>query len=533
MTEKEQTLYAGTCLGTCEAATSVVTAPINIETEDQAEPVRLLYNGDVQLPPPLQNIVDGSADDLDRSQREKLKAFLKKNRQNFIENKGELGRAGAVKHEIFTGDAAPIKQPPRRFPAHKGAAAEAEIENMISQGVIEESCSPWASPVVLVTKKDGSLRFCIDYRKLNQVTRKDSFPLPRIDQTLEALGGSEWFSTLDLASGYWQVQMDPADAEKTAFATEKGMWQFKVMPFGVCNGPATFQRLMEMVLRGLHWTVSLVYLNDIICHSRDFDTRLAHLQEIFDRLRAAGLKLSPKKCNLFQRQVEFLGHVISKDGVATDPQKTAAIREWPVPKSVTEVRSFLGLCSYYRRFIRGFADIARPLHRLTEKAAEFLWTEDCQQAMDQLKDALTSAPILSFPGAFILDTDASSFGIGAVLLQIQDQEEKVITYYSRSLTKPERNYCVIRKELLAVVEAVKHCHHYLYGGHFRIRTDHGALRWLLSFKSPEGQVARWIEMLGTYNLEIEHRMPTGCLDDRVRPKAVHTASGRKNGKPWP
>ncbi|KAK3740332.1 hypothetical protein QZH41_000887 [Actinostola sp. cb2023] len=280
------------------------------------------------------------------------------------------------------------------------------------------------------------------------------------------------------------------------------------MPFGLVNAPATFERFIEKVLAGLPWEVCLAYLDDIIVHADTFEAEIVRLRDVMERLRNAGVKLNPKKCRLFQQSVYFLGHVVSADGISTDPEKNRAVMDWPVPSRASEMRSFLGLCSYYRRFIKGFADIARPLHRLTEKGREFVWTSECDVAFNQLKTTLSTAPVLAYPTSkdpFILDTDASNIGLGAVLSQVQDGEEKVIAYYSKSLSKAERNYCVTRKELLAIVNAVKRFHHYLYGRPFLVRTDHGALRWLINFKNPEGQLARWLEFLGTYDLTIEHR----------------------------
>ena len=238
---------------------------------------------------------------------------------------------------------------------------------MLNAGIIEPSSSAWSSPIVFVTKKDGSIRYCIDYRKLNEVSRKDSYPLPRIDDSLDALRGSKWFSCLDLASGYWQVMMDPKDKDKTAFVTTHGFYQFKVMPFGLCNAAATFERLMENVLAGLNFEICLLYIDDVIVYSKDFQSHVNHIDAVLQRLKGAGLKISPKKCDFFKDQVVFLGHVVSQEGISTSPDKVSAIKEWPVPKTVTDVRSFLGTCSYYRRFIKWFTDIARPLHKLTEK----------------------------------------------------------------------------------------------------------------------------------------------------------------------
>jgi hypothetical protein len=281
------------------------------------------------------------------------------------------------------------------------------------------------------------------------------------------------------------------------------------MPFGLSNAPATFERLMERVLQELPWTVCLIYLDDVIVHARTLANQFSNLRTVFQRLREAGLKLNPKKCHLFQRTVRYLGHIVSGSGIAVDPGKTDAVSKWPESKNKTEVKSFLGLCTYYRRFVPHFADVARPLHRLTEENCEFAWTEECQRSFEKLKQLLTSTPILAYPnldGEFCLDTDASDSAIGAVLSQKrEDSEERVIAYFSRTLTRSERNYCVTRKELLAVVKAIEHFHYYLYGQKFRVRTDHSALQWLMNFKEPQGQVARWIEKLQTYDFIVEHR----------------------------
>ena len=379
---------------------------------------------------------------------------------------------------------------------------------MLQEGIIEPSNSPWASPVVLVKKKDGSLRYCIDYRKLNAVTRKDSYPLPRIDESLDTLKDARYFSTLDLASGYWQIELSEDAKQKSAFCTTSGLYQFKVMPFGLTNAPATFQRLMERVLAGLQWQICLVYIDDIIIFGKTIEDHIQQLQEVFNRLKMAGLKLKPKKCCLFKREVHYLGHVVSEKGIQTDPEKIRAIEEWKEPTTMTDVRSFLGICSYYRKFVPNFATIARPLVQLTEKNSVFRWEDEQKQAWNDLKKRLISAPILGYPdpqAVFVLDTDASAFGIGAVLSQIQDGRETVIAYGSRALTKPERRYCVTRRELLAVVYFTRYFRQYLVGKRFVLRTDHASLRWLQSFKEPEGQVARWIETLQSFDFELVHR----------------------------
>ena len=280
------------------------------------------------------------------------------------------------------------------------------------------------------------------------------------------------------------------------------------MPFGLCNAPPTFERLMETVLSGLQWKSCLIYLDDVVIFARTEEELLERMDDVFHRLGDANLKLKPRKCCLFARKTDYLGHIISQDGVQVSPVKVSAVKEWPTPINVTDVRSFLGTASYYRRFIKDFASIASPLYQLTEKHTRFYWTEECQSAFDILKEALCNAPTLVFPiadGQLVLDTDASLTGLGAVLSQIIDGVERVLGYASRSLSKAERNYCVTRRELLAVVWSLKHFRPYLYGRQFKVRTDHSSLRWLRNFKEPEGQLARWLQVIDEYHFEIIHR----------------------------
>jgi transposase InsO family protein len=361
---------------------------------------------------------------------------------------------------------------------------------------------------VLARKKDGTLRFCVDYRQLNDVTKKDTYPLPRIDDCLDALGQGGYYSTLDLRSGYHQIAMAPEDSDKTAFVSRRGVHKWTVMPFGLCNAPATFQRLMDMVLAGLNYEILLCYLDDVIVYSRTVSEHIERLERVFERLQSANLTLKPSKCTLLQKSVSFLGHVIGGEGISMDPRKVKEVVEWPVPKTLTQVRQFNGLCSYYRRFVLNFAARAAPLYDLTKKERAFVWSDKCQAAFDDLKRALTSGPILAFPsdeGQFFLDTDASNIGIGGVLSQVIDGEERVIVYGSRKLSDAEKNYCVTRRELLAVVYFTKIFKQYLLGRHFTLRTDHAALRWLQKTPEPIGQQSRWLEKLAEFDFNIVHR----------------------------
>ena len=421
----------------------------------------------------------------------------------------DLGCTDLTKHHIDTGDSQPIHQLPRRVSPARRQEVRQLLNEMLKNDIIQPSNSPWSSPIILVRKRDGSTRFCVDYRKVNSVTRKDAYPLPRVDDILDTLGDSKWFSTLDLKSGYWQVEVDSSSREKTAFTTSEGLYEFKVMPFGLCNAPATFQRLMNRVLCDVNWVECLVYIDDTVVIGRTFEQHLSNLGTVLSRLRQAGLKLQPAKCKLCQKEVRFLGHVISENGIATDPEKTAVIATWPVPESKKNIQQFLGLANYYRRFIKDFGTTAKPLQRLLEKNIAFEWTQQCQAAFDHLRKCLMTTPILAFPDHsrhFVLETDASDTGIGAILSQVQnDGGEVVIAYASRSLSRQEQRYCVTRRELLAVVEFIHHFRHYLLGVHFTLRTDHGSLVWIQNFKEPERQLARWLERLQEYTFTVVHR----------------------------
>lgn len=467
-----------------------------------------------ELPPHLHDLYERSCKHLQSIDRIKLKQLLVKHSELFAKSGDDLGRTSLVTHKIDTGDARPIKQAPRRPPRAFAGEEEKIVQSQLEAGVIEESTSPWASPLVYVRKKDGSTRPCVDYRRLNEVTAKDAYPLPRVNDCLDCLSGAKYFSTLDLQSGYWQLLVDEKDRPKTAFATKSGLYQYITMPFGLCNAPSTFERCMELVLRGLQWKTLLVYLDDIIVFASSVQDSLCRLDTVFAKLSKAGLKLKPSKCSLMQLEVPFLGFIVTGDGIKTDPTKIECVKSWPVPRNRTDVRSFLGFCSYYRRFVRSFSAVASPLNKLLEAGESFEWTTECDDSFKQLKDALISAEVMAYPsdeGLYVLDTDASLTSIGCCLSQVQwneerqKHEERPIAYGSKSLTKSQRRYCVTRRELLAVVTFMLEFKHYLLGREVLVRTDHSALRWLLSFKEPEDQMARWLEVLSQFDFRIEHR----------------------------
>jgi len=307
---------------------------------------------------------------------------------------------------------------------------------MLDEGVIQPSKSPWSSPFFLIKKKDGSLRPVVDYHDVNAVTRTDIYPLPRLEEYLDSLADVKYFSTLDLKSGYWQIAMDPNSVEKTAFSCPEGHFQFTVMPFGLKNAPADFQRLMELVLHGLNWQICLVYIDDIIVFSKDLTTHLERLGAVFKAIADANLKLKPKKCHILKKEVEFLGHIISENGILPDPKKTKVLEDYAVPKNVKQVQKFMGLVQWFRRFIPNLANIARPLYELLKKEVSFEMTDERIAALEKLRECLIKPPIVSFSmfgenAQFILYTDASNYALGAVLAQEQDGRERVLYYASR------------------------------------------------------------------------------------------------------
>ncbi len=326
---------------------------------------------------------------LTTDQRREVKGVIRKNEDIFIKGKYEVGRTNAVKHTIDTGEEKPIKQKARRLSVKEKEIEKEHIEEMLKKGIIRKSKSPWSSPVVFVPKKGGEIRFCIDFRRLNKVTRKDNHPLPRIDEMLDKFEGSQWFSSIDLASAYWQVEMDERDIEKTAFITSEGLYECLVMPFGLCNAPATFQRLMHEVLGNLIYTKAPVYLDDIIIHSKTFEQHLEDIQKVFDRLRDARLMSKESKCEFCAAEIKFLGHIVGRDGRKVEPDKVEKVKNYPRPENISQLRGFLGLASYYRKFIKDFSKKAKPLTKLLEgtkrEAKKAKWKKEMLKKIEDSK----------------------------------------------------------------------------------------------------------------------------------------------------
>ena len=375
-------------------------------------------------------------------------------------------RALTFEIELLPGTA-PISKAPYRMAPAELKELQAQLQELLDKGFIRPSYSPWGAPVLFVKKKDGTLRMCIDYRELNKVTIKNKYPLPRIDDLFDQLKGAAVFSKIDLRSGYHQLKIKDSDVPKSAFRTRYGHYEFLVMPFGLTNAPAAFMDLMNRVFSEYLDKFVIVFIDDILIYSKDQEEHKEHLRITLQTLQEHQLYAKFSKCEFWLDSVQFLGHVISKDGITVDPAKIEAVSKWPVPTTVTDIRSFLGLAGYYRRFVEGFSSLAAPLTALTRKDKKFEWTEKCEQNFRELKRRLTSAPILVIPSGekeFTIYCDASKLGLGAVLMQ----SGKVIAYASRQLKEHEKNYSTHDMELAAVVFALKIWRHYLYGAYSQI-----------------------------------------------------------------
>ena len=547
MTDESLTMLPHTILGSASPASdsTVSISIVNAETGDQdqadvtgqggsASPLSRSMSAPVHktsgvrpacsTPEPNMELL--TQDTWSPSEKAQIEALIRKNLDVFAWTDAQLGFTDKIQHTIEVTNCTPIRQPYRRIPPSVHHEVRAHIEDLLSRGIIRPSTSPYASPIVVVRKKNGELRLCVDYRKLNDVTRKDSFPLPRIDECLDALGGATIFSSLDLASGYYQISMAEDDKAKTAFISPFGLFEFNRLPFGLSNAPATCQRLMQSALHEHIFRLMLVYLDDILVYSDTFDKHLENLQIVFNRLREMGVRLNPNKCKIARPEVQFLGHRISAEGIATDPEKRRAVNDFPTPTTLKEVRSFVGLASYYRRFVKGFSQIAKPLHNLTtnvhkeypkdpgkgeKKSLGKLWTPECEKAFLDLKIALTTAPVLGYADYtrdFIVETDACATGLGAVLSQKQDDgPPRVIAYASRTVRPSESsaNYSSMKLELLALKWAIcEKFRSYLLGHRFVAFTDNNPLaHWKTAKVGAVEQ--RWLAEMAAFDFEVKYK----------------------------
>lgn len=426
-----------------------------------------------------------------------------------------LGKTTWLKHKIET-VGPPIRQ--RYYPLSpaKLKVLNEEIDTMLQTGVIRPSRSPWASPVVMVTKKDGSVRFCVDSRKLNSVTVKDSYPLPRIQDILDNLRGARYMTSLDFRSAFWQIELaDKESCEKTAFIVpQRGLFEFVRMPFGLSNAASEMQRLTDLIVNYEFITGEncvFGYVDDLILVSRDFESHMLLLKKVCNRLKEAGLSVNLKKCDFCKGELKYLGYIVNENGLQTDPKKLESIRNYPVPNTAKSLRAFIGMCSYYRRFVDNFSSIIAPLTCLIGKKKgrdAIEWNEEADKAFDFLKEALMTAPVVACPDfsqPFSLQCDASAVGLGSVLTQVFEGQERPVAYHSRLFTKAERNYSTTERELLAVLDSIRHFRGYLDGMKFAVITDHMALKWLLTLDNPSGRLARWATIISQYTFDIVHR----------------------------
>ena len=539
------TLYKDTTLGTSKIVPKEHIQNVGIHKPKKKPPTKFNRNDekynlihvktavDNQLPFPLQDEFGSLIDEFS---------------DVFSKNEWDIGKCDVTSHKIdvYPGSR-PVKLPNRRMPLHYKEDLREKLDAFLEKDLITPCHSPYSAPAMLVPKKNGKLRLVIDYRQLNNQTIKSCWPIPSIEEIFDTLEGSAYFTTIDMSWGFYQLPMDIKSQDLTAFSTPFGSFKWLRMPMGLTGSPNTFQSLMECVLMGLTWKITVPYLDDCIIFSKTAEEHLERLRQVFERFRAANLKINPTKCEFFKTRVPFLGHIISKEGLEADPEKVAAVKNFPIPTSPTEVKSFLGLCSHYRRYVQNFADIARPLHKASESKSPFMWTPEAHDAFETLKRKLMSTPILALPSMtepFILYTDASMTAMGAVLSQVQDGQERAICFASKAFSKAQTRYSATKRELLAVVNFTRHFRHYLLGRKFKIVTDHSALQWLHNFKDPDALTARWLEKLAAFNYEVVHRpgKSIGHADglSRIPPKALNlvspqskTSAHDQTGSQWP
>jgi hypothetical protein len=399
--------------------------------------------------------------------------------------------------------AIPVSKTPYRMSTPELKELQMQLEELLKKGYICPSVSPWGAPILFVKNKDGTLILCIDFRQLNKVIVKNKYPLPRIDDLFDQLKDARIFSKIDLRSGYHQVRIKESDISKTTFRTRYGHYKFTVVPFGLSNASDIFMCLMNGVFQEYLDKFVIVFLDDILIYSKLEEEHEHHLRMVLQVLMEHQLYAKLSKCSFYQKQIHYLGYIISEDGIAVDPEKVEAIREWSTPKNATEFRSFMGLAGYYRRLNGGFSKIAHPITSLQRKGMQFQWTTDCERSFQHLKQLLTSAPILRIADPnedFIVCTDACNEGLGGVL----SQNGFMICYESRKLKEHERNYATHDLDLASIVHALRKWRHYLMGKRFELRTDHNGLKYLFDQPNLNARQRIWLEFLSEYNFDIKH-----------------------------
>jgi hypothetical protein len=437
-----------------------------------------------------------------------LWSILEQYQDVFAWNKGELGCCNVGEHIIDTQGFPPCKVALGRLSYWEKAEVNRQINVLVELGKMRPNNSAYACRVTLPVKKDGGRRFYGDYRPLNLQTRRDSFPMPLVEDVISQLGKSAWFTALDLQSGFWQIRMAPEDIGKIALVTKSGLFEWTVIPFGLKNATSTFTRTMTEVFKDVGDSFLKVFVDDLNIHNEEWQDHLQHLGVVLSRLREVNLKLNPSKCCFAAASVVFLGHVVNKEGTRPDLSKIDVVRGFSTPTTVTTVRSFLGLTGYCRNYIKGYSKLAGPLFELIKKDVAFVWTQDCQRAFDALKKALMGALILvrpNFKEPFCLDVDWSTKGVGAILSQKEGKFERVIAYASKTLTVTQKKFHPMEGECYALIWGILHFRQYLHRTHFTLRTDHKPLEWLATVSNAHGRRGRWINLLQDYSFKIVHR----------------------------
>ena len=452
-------------------------------------------------------------DHLNLEEKNALFKTISKFRNCFHLESKKLSFTNAVKHKIETKDNSPVYTKSYRYPFCHKQEIQKQIGKMLDNDIIRPSNSPWSSPIWVVPKKldasgEKKWRLVIDYRKLNAKTIDDRYPIPNITDILDKLGKCNYFTTLDLAAGFHQIEVDPQDVAKTAFNVENGHYEFLRMPFGLKNSPATFQRVMDNVLREFVGKCCLVFMDDIIIFSSSLQEQIDNLSKILKTFEKFNLKIQLDKSEFLRKEVAFLGHIVTSEGVKPNPSKIEAIKKWPIPKNEKELRGFLGILGYYRRFVKDFAKIVKPLTSQLKKDTKIEHTKQFVDTFERCKKLLSSSQILQYPDfskPFVLTTDASNFALGAVLSQGIIGKDKPCAFASRTLSKTEENYSAIEKELLAIVWACKYFRPYLYGNKFVLYTDHQPLTYPFNIKDANSKLIRWRLYLEEFDYEIKYR----------------------------
>lgn len=515
----------GFCIVPLEKKTTV---EINFQKRIDVTP---LNESEIISPPKIKSKINFfnslRTDHLNTEEKDEVIKLCKEFTDIFYNESSNLSFSNAVKHKIRTLDDEPVYTKPFRHPYMMRTEIQNQVQKLLNDNIIRPSISPYSSPVWIVPKKlDSSgkrkFRMVIDYRKLNEKTVEDKYPVPRIDEILDNLGKCSYFTTIDLAQGFHQIEMDPTSIEKTAFSVNNGLYEYVRMPFGLKNAPSTFQRVMDNILKEHLNRCCFVYMDDVIIFSKSLNEHMQHLRLIMKKLREYNLKVQLDKTEFLRKEVAFLGHVITPEGIKPNPSKITAIEKFPLPKTTKEIKSFLGLVGFYRKFISNFAKIVSPFTKCLKKGAIIKTNDDDYISAFQLcKELLCNAPILAYPDftkEFKLTTDASNVSVGSVL----SQQNRPIAYYSRTLNSAEKNYSTIEKELLAILDSTKHFRPYLFGQNFTIETDHNPLVWLYKIKEPNSRLVRWKLKLDEFTFKIVYKKgKENCVADALSRVEIH------------